>query len=163
MGKTQSKSSGDVVFQNESRFPLQFSNALVNHLDSKVESDATRAASLEEHIQERVAVEIERLHSRERDILIEIEKELIRKNAKREKAQEKLNSFSLKNEMSKLEENIKGLFQIRMMDEKLLKKKGEVIDCLKENEQKPLNCDETIKAFRKEVDLLKDEFINKYQ
>ncbi|KTW29712.1 hypothetical protein T552_00919 [Pneumocystis carinii B80] len=162
MGKTQSKSS-DVVFQNESRFPLQFSSALVNHLDSKVESDAIRAASLEEHIQERVAVEIERLRSRERDILIEIEKELTRKNAKREKAQEKLNSFSLKDEMLKLEENTKGMFQIRDMNEKLLKKKEEVINCLKENERRPLNCDEIVKAFRKEVDLLKDEFVDKYQ
>ncbi|QSL64879.1 hypothetical protein MERGE_002183 [Pneumocystis wakefieldiae] len=163
MGKMQSKSSADVVFQNESRFPLQFSNALVNHLDSKVESDAIRAASLEEHIQERVAVEIERLRSREREILIEIEKELARKNAQREKAQEKLNSFNLRDEMLKLEENIKGVFQIRKMDDNLLKKKHDVINCLKENEQKPLNCDETIKAFRKEVDLLKDEFINRYQ
>ncbi|KAG5513706.1 hypothetical protein PMAC_000744 [Pneumocystis sp. 'macacae'] len=159
MGKVQSKSNGDIVFQNESQFPLQ----VFNHLDSKRDSDTVRAASLEEHIQERVAVEIERLHAKERDILMEVEKELIRKNAQHEKAQEKLNSFDLKDEISNLERNIEGMFQIRKLDDILLKKKEEVIQCLKQNEHKPLNCDEVAKAFRNEVYKLENAFIKKYQ
>lgn len=111
----------------------QFSSALVNHLDSKTDSDTVRAASLEEHIQERVAVEIERLHAKERDILIEVEKELARKNAQYEKAQEKLNSFELKDEISSLEKSIEGMFQIKKLDDTLLEKKKEVIQCLKQN------------------------------
>ncbi|CCJ30683.1 unnamed protein product [Pneumocystis jirovecii] len=162
MGKVQSKSNGDVVFQNESQFPLQFSSALVNHLDSKTDSDTVRAASLEEHIQERVAVEIERLHAKERDILIEVEKELARKNAQYEKAQEKLNSFELKDEISSLEKSIEGMFQIKKLDDTLLEKKKEVIQCLKQNEQKPLNCDEVAKAFRDEVYKLQNAYTRKY-
>ncbi|KAG4301824.1 hypothetical protein PCANB_002015 [Pneumocystis canis] len=163
MGKIQSKSNGDVVFQNESQFPLQFSSALVNHLDSKIDSNAIRAASLEEHIQERIAVEMERLHAKERDILIEVEKELTKKNAQHEKAQEKLNSFNLKNEILDIERNINGLFRIKELDDTVLRKKNEVIQCLKQNEKRPLNCDEIIKEFRNQVHTLKDTFIKKDQ
>ncbi|KAG4306080.1 hypothetical protein PORY_000068 [Pneumocystis oryctolagi] len=163
MGKVQSKSSGDVVFQNESQFPLQFSAALINHLDSKEGSDTVRAASLEEHIQERVAIEIERLRAKERDIFIEVEKELIKKNAQHEKIQEKLNSFNLKNEISNIERNIEEMFQIKKLDGVLLEKKEKVIQCLKQNEQKPLNCDEIVEEFRNEVYKLGNAFIKKHQ
>lgn len=94
---------------------------------------------------------------------MEVEKELIKKNARREKEQEKLNSFDIKNEILELEKDIQGKFEKKKIEEKLMKKKDDVIHCLKQNEKKPLNCDKTIKAFRDEVNLLKDEFLNQYQ
>ncbi|OXV10668.1 hypothetical protein Egran_01569 [Elaphomyces granulatus] len=78
MGAGSSKPGGSPgtrhIFTSET--PVQFSSNLVEALQSSSETDASRAKSLELHIQARVTEELERLRHREHQTLEEIEKRL---------------------------------------------------------------------------------------
>ncbi|EEQ27690.1 hypothetical protein McanMca71_000197 [Microsporum canis] len=62
------------VFTSDS--PVQFSQGLVDSLQSSSETDSSRSQSLELHIQARVAEELNRIRARERQTLADIEKRI---------------------------------------------------------------------------------------
>ncbi|KAF3491382.1 uncharacterized protein GIQ15_00899 [Arthroderma uncinatum] len=62
------------VFTSDS--PVQFSQGLVESLQSSSETDSSRSQSLELHIQARVAEELNRIRAREKQTLADIEKRI---------------------------------------------------------------------------------------
>ncbi|EGD98416.1 MICOS complex subunit [Trichophyton mentagrophytes] len=69
-----SEKGGKHVFSSNS--PVQFSQVLVESLQSSSETDASRSQSLELHIQARVAEELNRIRERETQTLADIEKRI---------------------------------------------------------------------------------------
>ncbi|KAK2794855.1 hypothetical protein FQN50_009840 [Emmonsiellopsis sp. PD_5] len=62
------------VFSSET--PVQFSQGFVESLQASAETDSSRAQTLELHIQNRVAAELERIRARETQTLADLEKRL---------------------------------------------------------------------------------------
>ncbi|KAK2800396.1 hypothetical protein FQN51_006122 [Onygenales sp. PD_10] len=62
------------VFSSET--PVQFSPGFVESLQASAETDSSRAQTLELHIQNRVAAELERIRARETQTLADLEKRL---------------------------------------------------------------------------------------
>ncbi|KAI5305346.1 DEAD-box type RNA helicase [Ascosphaera pollenicola] len=80
-GGSKQQGSGPAKHIFSSETPFQFSQDFVQQLQSSSETDASRAQSLELHIQNRVAQELERIQKREAQTLADLEKRLGESNS----------------------------------------------------------------------------------
>ncbi|EFQ98350.1 hypothetical protein MGYG_01383 [Nannizzia gypsea CBS 118893] len=89
------------VFNSDS--PVQFSQGLVESLQSSSETDSSRSQSLELHIQARVAEELNRIRERETQTLADIEKRIAASYPSEAPAAAKSNISTLANQPLSLE------------------------------------------------------------
>ncbi|KAJ5101121.1 hypothetical protein N7456_007173 [Penicillium angulare] len=75
-GSSKPEAAGDSKHVFSSNSPVQFSSNLVEALQNNGETDASRTKAVELEIQNRVALELKRLHEREQQTLAEIEKRI---------------------------------------------------------------------------------------
>ncbi|KEF61151.1 uncharacterized protein A1O9_02716 [Exophiala aquamarina CBS 119918] len=76
MGAGQSKPDDSTKHVFSSDTPIQFSQELVDSLQASSETNSTRAKSLELHIAQRVAAELEKLKAQESEVLEDIRKKI---------------------------------------------------------------------------------------
>ncbi|KAL1955609.1 hypothetical protein VTO42DRAFT_8412 [Malbranchea cinnamomea] len=200
MGAGGSKETGQGagsrhIFRSDTA--VQFSQGLVDSLQSSSETDASRAKTLELHIQERVAMELERIRAREKQTLADLEKRL-QEVSETESSQSNsgfnsaisldaprvpfagpgsvaettqtseatpvsrdIDSKTVKQEIDSLRAKLAERRKVRELDSKVEKAREDVVNCLRENERRPLDCWQEVDAFKKEVARLERDWVEK--
>ncbi|KAI9817536.1 MAG: hypothetical protein M1827_001147 [Pycnora praestabilis] len=190
MGSNTSKpsaSSSQHVFASET--PVRFSQELVNSLQTNPETDSTREKTLELHIQERVAQELERLQARESQMLKDLEDKISTspdgstdsshtqsttipdqsqdvggKDSSAKAAGDKLrdlNRDSVQKNVTELKKRLEGRRKLEDLDKDVEKAKSDIVNCLRTNDRRPLDCWKEAEAFRREVARLEKGFVEK--
>ncbi|ORY86898.1 hypothetical protein BCR37DRAFT_376179 [Protomyces lactucae-debilis] len=157
--KAQEQGSG-VTFQT-SGIPIQFSPNLVSHLDAQSESDLSRAASLEQHIQDRVKQELQKLRSREREALAAATQKAAEENIGMEK-KGGLDSNMLEQDINDLKKKLQKRPTLGAEDKEVSAQREKVISCLKSHQGRSLDCDHEVTAFKESVAQLQRKFVERY-
>ncbi|KAI4192705.1 MAG: hypothetical protein LQ346_004197 [Caloplaca aetnensis] len=191
MGQNSSKpppSSTQHVFTSES--PVSFSPELINALQASPETDSTRSKDLELHIQRRVQSELERLDAEHSKRLAELQEQIssapdstitsVHPDAKTpnqsssaggldhraasegDKVRD-LSRQSVQKEIDMLKEKLKRrkIKEEVVKDNAVEKAKGEVVNCLRLNDRRPLDCWREVEAFKEEVGRLEKDYLGK--
>ncbi|KIW00768.1 uncharacterized protein PV09_07749 [Verruconis gallopava] len=160
--------------------PTRFSGDLVESLQDSSQSDATRSANLELKIQTRVTSELEKLAAEE-EAKYKAVAESISKQAeetpssdenpsltdkltgvaaeKERKAQ--LSHSSVSKEIADLRKKLESRKKIEQVDAGVEKAKEELVQCLRLNDRRPLDCWAEKEAFKREVSRLEREFVER--
>ncbi|KAL8672708.1 MAG: hypothetical protein Q9168_002833 [Polycauliona sp. 1 TL-2023] len=191
MGQNSSKpppSSTQHVFASES--PVNFSPDLINALQASPETDSTRSKDLELHIQQRVHSELARLDAEHSKRLAHLQEQIStspdsttdsihpdartpdqstspggvdhKAAAEGDKLRD-LSRQSVQKEIDMLKEKLKRrkLKEEVTQDKAIDKAKGDVVNCLKLNDRRPLDCWREVDAFKEEVGRLEKNFLGK--
>ncbi|KAL8797634.1 MAG: hypothetical protein Q9182_007154 [Xanthomendoza sp. 2 TL-2023] len=191
MGQNPSKlppSSTQHVFKSES--PVNFSPDLINALQASPETDSTRSKDLELHIQRRVHSELTRLDAEQTKRLAELQEQISaspdsttksthpdartpdqstsfggvdhKAAAEGDKLRD-LSRQSVQKEIDMLKEKLKRrkIKEEVVRDKTIEKAKSEVVNCLRLNDRRPLDCWREVEAFKEEVGRLEKEFLGK--
>ncbi|KAL8781156.1 MAG: hypothetical protein Q9213_006124 [Squamulea squamosa] len=191
MGQDSSKpspSSTQHVFTSES--PVTFSPDLINALLASPETDSTRSKDLELHIQRRVHSELERLDAEQSKRLAEIQQQIslspdsttksihpdgqtpdqskstggvdYKAAAEGDKLRD-LSRQSVQKEIDMLKEKLqrRKIKEEVVKDKAIEKAKGEVVNCLRLNDRRPLDCWREVETFKEEVGRLEKEYLSK--
>ncbi|KAL8686839.1 MAG: hypothetical protein Q9218_006829 [Villophora microphyllina] len=191
MGQGSSKpppSSTQHVFTSDS--PVNFSPDLINALQASPETDSTRSKDLELHIQRRVHSELARLDAEHSKRLEELKEQIsaapdsttesihpdartpdqsTSKGGPDHKAAaegDKLRDLgrqSVQKEIDMLQEKLKRrkIKEEVVKDKAVEKAKSEVVNCLRLNDRRPLDCWREVEAFKEEVGRLEKDFLGK--
>ncbi|KAI9846467.1 MAG: hypothetical protein M1838_001251 [Thelocarpon superellum] len=162
---------------HSSESPVRFSQELVDSLQSSPETDSTRERTQELHIQSRVAEELRRLQARESDMLRELEDQIsaaelpakedgtgVGSGPSDPAAGDRLRALSresIQREIVALKQKLEGRRKVEEMDPDMKKAKLDVVTCLRDNKQRPLDCWKEVEAFRREVARLEEGFVDK--
>jgi altered-inheritance-of-mitochondria protein 13 len=137
-----------------------------------VKTDSTRAKDLELHIQSRVQQELKRLESEQNAALKDLQDKISapelakdgpsssqkgdqkKQDLGRQSVQKEIDELRKKLGQRKLKEDIVG-------DKGVEKAKDEVVNCLRVNDRRPLDCWKEVEAFRNEVGRLEKSFLGK--
>ncbi|GAA5828289.1 hypothetical protein JCM3770_004952 [Rhodotorula araucariae] len=142
--------------------PVNFSESLINHLQSHDTPagavPASRQQALDQHIQQRLAQELHRLRQDELAVRDEIERALEKENLDRERgidADSSLpHSASLIKDLEDLEKRALALRTERAETDdwrRVDTGKEQLVKCFRENKTTPLNCREQAEAFKQAV------------
>lgn len=123
-----------------------------------MQTDASRAKLIEQHIQARVGEELKKLLKTEPDAL----KLAHEKIAASEGADDEgPTSFSLGKEVAELRRKLEERKTIRDLPESVDKARSQVIRCLRENDRRPLDCWQEVENFKAEVKKLEKTWVDK--
>ncbi|KAK2834920.1 hypothetical protein FQN49_006783 [Arthroderma sp. PD_2] len=195
------------VFTSDS--PVQFSQGLVESLQSSSETDSSRSQSLELHIQARVAEELNRIRARETQTLADIEKRIgasypseapsTAKNIASSFASEPLSlesprvpfagtefdripaaapapsqtndetpsnpktvsSGKVAKEIEALRKSLAARPTVQKLDAEIESAREGVVKCLRDNQNRPLDCWQEVDTFKREVARLEKEWVQK--
>ncbi|KAM3075930.1 hypothetical protein ACMFMG_006557 [Clarireedia jacksonii] len=149
-----------------SETPVQFSEQLINSLQSSTETDSTRAKTLELQIQARVAEELKKLQERASKDFEELTAKLssddqpsAEKNAGDQLRQ--VGRDAVQKDVQDLKAKLEKRRKLVELDEGVEKAKSEVVRCLRENDRRPLDCWREVEAFRNEVRRLEGTWVEK--
>ncbi|ODH35372.1 hypothetical protein ACO22_02945 [Paracoccidioides brasiliensis] len=149
--------------------PVQFSQAFVESLQGSPETDSTRAQTLELHIQNRIAAELERIRARESQTLADLEKRLAEDSSSPSASPastntdgtpvQELSSARVRQEISSLSAKLAERRKVRELDEGVEKARGDLVRCLKGNKRRPLDCWREVEGFKREVGRLEKKWV----
>lgn len=138
------------------------------------QTDTTRQKTLELHIQARVAEELKRIEAHESALLREAEEKLSseplstgptalqgRDGQAAEEKQRELGRESIQREIASLKTKLDGRKKLEELDRGVEKAKSEVVQCLRANDRRPLDCWREVEAFRREVARLERTFVDR--
>lgn len=117
-----------------------------------MKSDYSRAQYTEKYIQDRVALELNKLEKQAREKLNNIADETLIAESDKPGVSVRASNEKVEQLNTNLKENAK-LAQIEL-NEDAKKARGEVINCLKDNKGRSLNCWDEVQNFKKLVDEL---------
>ncbi|KAL8744531.1 MAG: hypothetical protein Q9190_003228 [Brigantiaea leucoxantha] len=191
MGQDSSKLSPPNIQQIfTSDTPVSFSPDLISSLQESPENDSTRATDLELHIQRRVQSELSRLESEAAKRLSDLQESISsspdpttestlpnaktpdqsadkggldsKARAEGDKTRD-LGRQSVQNEIDALKEKLKRrkIKEDVVKDKGVEKAKGEVVECLRLNDRRPLDCWREVETFKQEVGRLERSFLEK--
>ncbi|KAL8998771.1 MAG: hypothetical protein Q9169_002221 [Polycauliona sp. 2 TL-2023] len=173
-----------------SESPVNFSPDLINALQASPETDSTRSKDLELHIQQRVHSELARLDAEHSKRLAQLQEQIStspdsttdsihpdartpdqstssggvdhKAAAEGDKLRD-LSRQSVQKEIDMLKEKLKRrkMKEEVVQDKAIDKAKGEVVNCLKLNDRRPLDCWREVEAFKEEVGKLEKNFLGK--
>ncbi|GAA5979528.1 hypothetical protein JCM11641_005423 [Rhodosporidiobolus odoratus] len=161
--KVDSESTpGDSVFFAQRDSPVQFSDSLLNQLQSQtLPSSAvpsSRQEALDAHIQQRIASELSHLRQQEAEVRNEIERALEKENLDRERGAEAekglSHSASLLKDLEQLEKRSAGLKTERAQTDEWKTVdlgKEALVQCFRNNKETPLNCRSEAEKFKAAV------------
>ncbi|KAA6413938.1 MAG: hypothetical protein FRX48_02300 [Lasallia pustulata] len=182
-------SSTQHVFASET--PVRFSQELVDALQASPETDSTRAKDLELHIQSRVAAELSRLEAEQSRALRELEEKISNTpdtstesahapsttmpdqsesaggvDHKAKKEGDKRRDLGRESVMKEIETLRRALGERKIREEVdadrgVKKAKEEVVQCLRINDRRPLDCWREVEAFKREVGRLEKGFVER--
>lgn len=160
--------------------PTRFSGELVTSLQDSPQSDTTRSANLELKIQSRVTSELERLAAEEADKLREISEKVsqdsestpssaesptlldrITGDASDKQRKADLSHSSVSKEIATLKAKLEQRKKLEALDPAVEKAKEQLVQCLRENDRRPLDCWQAREAFKREVGRLEREFVER--
>lgn len=139
-------------------------------------SDSTRSRKIEHQIQSRVTSELERLQSTESAKFSQIIEKLSdetpppedlwawRKkmlSGESEEPKKDLNHDAVSAEIASLKKKLEGRRKLEEADPGVEKAREAVIQCLRLNDRRPLDCYKEVAAFRKEVGRLEKQFVER--
>lgn len=163
MGASQSKPDAagrQRVFTSE--IPIQFGEPLVEHLNGQLESDSTRATSLEIRIQERVAEELRRMAEQENDMMRQVEERLSTQSS-----DAATKAIARREEMQRLLQQVRAKAESQPkqveMEPSTEKAREALVSCLRTYQNRPLDCWQQVEDFKSEVRKLEEKFIARHQ
>ncbi|KAL5328649.1 hypothetical protein ACEPPN_002151 [Leptodophora sp. 'Broadleaf-Isolate-01'] len=172
-----------------SETPVRFSQGLVDSLqesseigmgtqmdqladgNGNVQSDSTRAKTLELHIQSRVSEELKKLQDKaskdfeELSAKISAAEDSIKSKASEGKSEgdhlRQLGREAVQNDVEGLRRKLEQRKKLADVDEGVERAKSEVVKCLRANDRRPLDCWREVEAFREEVRRLEGVWVEK--
>ncbi|PWW72362.1 hypothetical protein C7212DRAFT_336626 [Tuber magnatum] len=124
---------------------------------SETPTNSTREKSLEIQIQSRVENELQRLQSRESQILVDLESKLSEsdkngdtKGSGREQVQAEIDA---------LKKRLEHMPRMVKIDDEVERARGEVVKCLRWNDRTPLDCYKEVEAFKNQTRRLEKAFV----
>lgn len=134
-----------------------------------VQSDSTRAKTLELHIQARVAEELKQLQDRAAKDFQELQAKISAVEESSKKEQPKSSGDSLRelgreavqNDVQQLRKKLEQRKKLADIDESVESAKNAVVKCLRDNDRRPLDCWKEVEAFKAEVRKLEGTWVEK--
>ncbi|KZZ97685.1 DUF1690 domain-containing protein [Moelleriella libera RCEF 2490] len=160
MGANTSKQGADGHYEWKASGPPSVSLDVVNALQNSPEVDASRARLIEQHVQARVAEELKKLQKKESETLQKAH-EKIAASVKGEGDKDGLTSFSLSKEIDELRHKLEERKQLRDLPGDVRTARSQVIQCLRENDRRPLDCWQEVEKFKAEVKKLEQSWVDK--
>ena len=152
-------------------------------------TNSTRAKSLDLHIQQRVAAELEKLageksskleQARQKilssdsednkqkpksggllDISSVTSKDLFKKESEEEKTRKNASTQKVQEEIQKLQKALGERKVLRDLPKEVSSAREEVISCLRLNDRQALNCWKEVEIFKREVRKMEEQFVGK--
>ncbi|TGZ83832.1 DUF1690-domain-containing protein [Ascodesmis nigricans] len=159
MGSSASKP--ETVFHGQT--PVRFSSDLLTTLENSSESDSTREKALELHIQNRVAAELRRLEERESEILASLEQQqqqdVVGGVVGEEAGEQTLDRNKVNRELEALRERLQELPRVRELEKEMSAARKSVVQCLRKNETRPLDCWKEVEEFKEQTRRLEKAFV----
>ncbi|KAG2165849.1 hypothetical protein D6C84_02806 [Aureobasidium pullulans] len=180
MGSGGSKPQGSqYVFAADS--PVSFSPSVVDSLQNSSETDSTRSRNLELQIQQRVTAELERIRDEEAQRLAQYTERLTPSSEEQSddssspSLKEKISSAltpsssqnkdrsndSVSKEVAELRSKLERRKKLDQTDASVEKAKDGLVQCLRLNDRRPLDCWEQVEAFKAEVAKLEQKFVDR--
>lgn len=147
------------------------------------QSDTTRQNNLELKIQSRLTSELERLAAEEADKLKALANDISKESddpsksssytpentlsdklsgaAKEKNAKAHLTRDKVSKEIAELKQKLESRRKVEKLDAGVAKAKEELVQCLRVNDRRPLDCWKEREAFKREVGRLEKEFVAK--
>lgn len=139
-----------------------------------LQTDVSRLQSLELHIQQRVAAELQRVRAQEAEALRDAQQKLSAEPAPapaiegaddQQQQPQVVSSGPSRKEVSKAIEDLRGKLEerrkVRPLPDSLESARGEVVRCLRENDRRPLDCWREVEAFKEEVRRMEKGWVDK--
>jgi MICOS complex subunit MIC19 len=148
------------------------------------QTDSSRAKTLELHIAERVAAELERLQKRETETLEAVRAKLSTEDptdsdtpstaskikdaasnvlpnnlTNDQKVQKAQSSQKVQEEIAKLKRTLSERKVVKDLPPEVEKARSAVVSCLRVNDRRPLDCWREVEAFKSEVKKMEDKFV----
>ncbi|PHH76870.1 hypothetical protein CDD82_3768 [Ophiocordyceps australis] len=165
MGAKQSKQDAPGAFEWKASGPPKVSLDLIEKLQSNAETDASRARLFDQHVQTLVAEELKRQSKRETELLRETHERIAAAAALvAEKKGDKDGGSShtlVAQEVEALRQKLDGRKKVRELPEAVDKARNEVVQCLRENDRRPLDCWQEVDRFKTEVKKLEKKWVDK--
>lgn len=141
-----------------------------------IQTDSTRAKTLELHIQSRVADELKKLQERAAKDFDELSAKISAAEEasssggggteKKQPASEgdqlrQLGREAVQSDVQELKRKLEQRKQLAGVDESIERAKSEVVRCLRENDRRPLDCWKEVETFKQEVRRLEATWVEK--
>ena len=133
-----------------------------------LQTDSTRAKSLELHIQARVAEELKRLQDRASKDFEELQAKISAAEDSTKKGGKSagdtlrdLGREAVQNDVKELRKKLEQRKKLTAVDEGVEKAKSQVVKCLRENDRRPLDCWKEVENFKNEVRRLEGVWVEK--
>lgn len=137
-----------------------------------LQNDATRASTLELHIQTRVHEELKLLNERAAKDFAELQSKISAEEnkAKDASAGEKksagdtlrdLGREAVQNDVEELRKKLQGRKKLAGLDGEVESAKSAVVKCLRDNDRRPLDCWREVETFKEEVRKLEGRWVEK--
>jgi len=149
MGSTASKPEQPKVFLPKT--PTEFSPSLISKLDSSLESDYTRAQYTENHIQERIKQELQKIQKESSESLKEALDKLTLLAEKKGSNKDGKDSISLKHKLEELKSKLDARPSRLQVDPPVMTSKEALVNCIVDNKDRPLNCWDEVEAFKNQI------------
>ncbi|KAF2005252.1 hypothetical protein P154DRAFT_483917 [Amniculicola lignicola CBS 123094] len=168
------------VFSSDA--PVRFSNELVDSLQKNTQTDSARSKQQELQFQQRLTSELEKLREKEAQSFGELTESLSAESEQvpepslvekisdatstsatlaEKQRQKDMSRTSVSKEIEALKKKLDGRKRLEQLDSQLDKAKSDVVDCLRLNDRRPLDCWKEVETFKKEVGRLEKEFVEK--
>ncbi|KKY13821.1 hypothetical protein UCDDS831_g08646 [Diplodia seriata] len=189
MGAGNSKPDGTAQHVFNPDAPVRFSSELIDSLQNSPQSDTTRSKALELQVQTRVERELSQLRAKEEQRLRELqdaiasaadanpdaapsgaEPSLAEKLAdslssadavaERQRRRE-ISHGAVQREIDGLRKKLDERKRLELPDKRVEEAKIKIVECLRVNDRRPLDCWREVEAFKKEVGRLEKEFVER--
>ncbi|CAZ86098.1 unnamed protein product [Tuber melanosporum] len=124
---------------------------------SETPTNSTREKSLEIQVQSRVESELQRLHSRESQILVDLESRL--SESDKDGDTKGLSREQVQAEIDALKERLERMPRMIKIDGEVERARGEVVKCLRLNDRTPLDCYKEVEEFKNQTRRMEKEFV----
>ncbi|KAK0387770.1 hypothetical protein NLU13_4015 [Sarocladium strictum] len=156
MGASESKPASAHIWKTPG--PSGVSQDLVESLQSNHETDASRAKAIELEVQARVAQELKKLHAQSSQALNQAH-EAIASSTTPEPTGPSHQSIS--KEVNALRQKLEERKKIRELPAEVESARNGVVQCLRDNDRRPLDCWEQVEKFKAEVKKLEKGWVDK--
>ncbi|KAG0636070.1 hypothetical protein HOY80DRAFT_979371 [Tuber brumale] len=124
---------------------------------SETPTNSTRGKSLEVQVQSRVESELQRLHSQESQILVDLESKLSASD--KDGDMKGLSRQQVQAEIDALKERLERVPRMIKIDGEVERAREEVVKCLRLNDRTPLNCYKEVGEFKYQTRRMEKEFV----
>ncbi|KAL2210143.1 DUF1690-domain-containing protein [Sarocladium strictum] len=157
MGANESKPASAHIWKTPG--PSGVSQDLVESLQSNHETDASRAKAIELEVQARVAKELKKLHAQSSDALNKAHETIA--STPDSSSTNGPSHQSISNEVNALRRKLEERKKVRELPAEVESARNGVVQCLRDNDRRPLDCWEEVEKFKAEVKKLEKGWVDK--